>query len=73
MAIIQANTWGANCNSASAPGITAAQREEILSLHNQHRHKVAQGLETRGNPGPQPAASNMKEIVIDLFYLIYSN
>jgi hypothetical protein len=35
----------------------------ILNTHNSYRSKVAKGLETRGNPGPQPAAANMRKVV----------
>lgn len=32
----------------------------ILDVHNTLRNYVAHGKEFRGNPGPQPAAANMK-------------
>ena len=34
-----------------------------MKKHNDLRSKVANGLETRGNDGPQPKASNMMELV----------
>lgn len=43
---------------------TAADKTLIVSIHNQLRRRVAKGLETRGSPGPQPAAANMREIVL---------
>ena len=33
-----------------------------MKKHNEQRSKVANGLETRGNDGPQPKASNMMEL-----------
>lgn len=35
----------------------------LLNKHNQFRWRVSQGLENQGNPGPQPAALNMPELV----------
>ena len=46
--------------------MTAADKTVILQVHNSLRRKVANGLETRGNPGPQPAAANMRELVIEI-------
>lgn len=43
--------------------ITAADKTLIVDMHNKLRRQVAKGLEKRGAPGPQPAASNMREIV----------
>jgi hypothetical protein len=43
--------------------VTDADIVTILSVHNDYRRKVAQGLETQGSPGPQPPASNMRELV----------
>ncbi|XP_065579922.1 venom allergen 3 homolog isoform X2 [Artemia franciscana] len=37
----------------------------IVDLHNYYRSRVAVGAETRGSPGPQPKAANMKELVWD--------
>ena len=34
-----------------------------MKKHNELRSKVANGLETRGNDGTQPKASNMMELV----------
>ncbi|KAI4493529.1 hypothetical protein M0804_001705 [Polistes exclamans] len=44
-------------------GPTEEEKKLIVSEHNRFRQKVAQGLETRGNPGPQPAASDMNDLV----------
>ncbi|XP_064077746.1 uncharacterized protein LOC135195431 [Macrobrachium nipponense] len=44
-------------------GITEQEKNKILKLHNEYRAKVARGEEDRGNPGPQPSATNMREIV----------
>ena len=34
-----------------------------MDLHNQKRMHIANGLEERGDPGPQPSAANMMELV----------
>ncbi|CAL4066493.1 unnamed protein product, partial [Meganyctiphanes norvegica] len=53
-----------NCScEVHTAGITAADKEEILSVHNNYRSNVAQGKEKRGNPAPQPAGANIKELV----------
>ncbi|XP_068232458.1 uncharacterized protein [Palaemon carinicauda] len=44
-------------------GLEEGDKEEILRLHNTLRAKVARGEETDGNPGPQPPAANMRELV----------
>ncbi len=43
--------------------MTNADKNLIVFIHNNLRRKVAKGLEFRGNPGPQPAAANMREMV----------
>ena len=43
--------------------ITNNDKATILKVHNDLRRKVARGLEIKGNPGPQPGASNMRELV----------
>ncbi|XP_046458405.1 venom allergen 3 homolog [Daphnia pulex] len=60
-------TWGAACRPAypSSSIVTDADIVTILNVHNDYRRKVAQGLETRGSPGPQPPASNMRELQWD--------
>lgn len=42
---------------------TEEERDALLELHNAFRNKVANGLEVRGNSGPQPAASNMRMMI----------
>ena len=37
--------------------------EEVLESHNRYRVVIANGKESRGNPGPQPAARTMMELV----------
>lgn len=43
--------------------VSQADIDLILSVSNNFRIKVATGSETRGSPGPQPAASNMRKLV----------
>jgi hypothetical protein len=45
-------------------GVTrSTDKQTIVDLHNNLRRQVAQGTESRGNPGPQPSAANMRKIV----------
>ncbi|XP_043468879.1 venom allergen 3-like [Leptopilina heterotoma] len=46
-------------------GLNSDQIREILELHNSLRQKVASGGETRGNPGPQPPAISIPDLVWD--------
>ena len=34
-----------------------------MKKHNEHRSKIAKGLESKGVDGPQPTASDMRELV----------
>ena len=43
--------------------VTEADKNVIVTVHNNFRRQVAKGLESRGSPGPQPSAANMREIV----------
>ena len=51
------------CQNVQNVGLTDDEKHIILDLHNELRQKVADGQETRGNPGPQPAASNIASLV----------
>ncbi|XP_064110941.1 CRISP/Allergen/PR-1-like [Macrobrachium nipponense] len=44
-------------------GVPDSDKKLILKLHNELREKVAKGLEKLGDPGPQPPATNMRELV----------
>ncbi|XP_034946940.1 venom allergen 3-like isoform X2 [Chelonus insularis] len=46
-------------------GLSSQQRDEIVNFHNDRRAFVASGKEQRGNPGPQPPATNMKSLMWD--------
>ncbi|CAL7938013.1 unnamed protein product [Xylocopa violacea] len=54
-----------DCGTVYSTGFTNDEIKEIVDAHNKLRSHVAQGLETRGNPGPQPGASNMRIMVWD--------
>ncbi len=49
-------------------GLTDEERIEVVRLHNEKRAFLANGMEMRGDPGPQPMAANMMEMVIFLAY-----
>ncbi|XP_076759286.1 venom allergen 5-like [Xylocopa sonorina] len=55
----------AACGTVLSTGFTNAEKNEIVRIHNSLRGYVAAGKETRGNPGPQPRAYNMKTMVWD--------
>jgi len=40
--------------------VNSIDQQAIVDKHNALRRQVANGQESRGNPGPQPAASNMR-------------
>jgi len=44
------------------PTVNAIDQKTIVDKHNALRRQVANGQEKRGNPGPQPAASNMRQM-----------
>ena len=44
-------------------GLEADEKLLALEVHNRLRAKLANGLELRGDPGPQPSASNMMQLV----------
>ncbi|KAK7071728.1 Peptidase inhibitor 16 [Halocaridina rubra] len=44
-------------------GVSEEDKKHILFLHNSLRARVARGEETEGNPGPQPPAVDMRELV----------
>ncbi|KAK7028030.1 Peptidase inhibitor 16, partial [Halocaridina rubra] len=49
--------------SPNMTGVTDSEKAVILKAHNNLRAKVAKGLETQGDPGPQPAGANIRELV----------
>jgi hypothetical protein len=56
--------YGTNCVAPVFSAVTsAADKQAIVDAHNNLRRRVAKGLETLGNPGPQPGAANMRNIV----------
>ena len=55
---------GQNCGEPIHSGVTNDDdKKTIVDAHNALRRLVAQGKESNGNPGPQPAAANMCEFV----------
>ena len=45
-------------------GLKADEKRQAMDLHNGLRAKLARGEEIRGQPGPQPRAANMMQMVI---------
>ncbi|XP_042862141.1 venom allergen 5-like [Penaeus japonicus] len=48
---------------AHRSGVTEEEKQEILSLHNTLRAKVARGEESQGDAGPQPKGADIRELV----------
>ena len=46
-------------------GLKADEKRLAMDLHNGLRAKLARGEEIRGQPGPQPRAANMMQMVGD--------
>jgi hypothetical protein len=55
--------FGTRCGRVLGSGLTRSEQFEILDLHNRLRAKLAGGHERRGNPGPQPSAADMMQMV----------
>nr|CAD7596365.1 unnamed protein product [Timema genevievae] len=51
-----------SCGTVIRQQLTNAEQDALVNIHNTYRSKVARGLETRGSPGPQPSASNMRKM-----------
>ena len=61
---LQGGTTNERCGRVVLQGVSDDQeRDLIVDLHNQLRAKIANGQELRGDPGPQPMAANMMELV----------
>ncbi|XP_033607394.1 venom allergen 3-like [Cryptotermes secundus] len=56
---------GPKCEGYKKQPLTQKEKDLIVRKHNELRSKVANGQEHKGNPGPQPPASNMAELVWD--------
>ncbi|XP_043287980.1 venom allergen 5-like [Venturia canescens] len=50
------------CGKVVSSQVTQQEKDEIISVHNKLRKKVASGQEKRGHPGPQPAAKSMPDL-----------
>jgi hypothetical protein len=56
--------YGRNCGKPIYSGVTSGvDKQTIVGAHNNLRRHVAQGGESRGRPGAQPPAANMKKFV----------
>nr|CAD7256849.1 unnamed protein product [Timema shepardi] len=52
----------AACNTPTSRGFSQTEKDDIVNEHNRLRNIVALGEESRGNPGPQPSAANMRKM-----------
>nr|CAD7197570.1 unnamed protein product [Timema douglasi] len=50
------------CKTPFSRGFSQTEKNAIVNEHNRLRNIVALGKESRGNPGPQPSAANMRKI-----------
>ena len=53
------------CNLFKDSTVNAIDQQAIVNKHNALRRQIANGQESRGNPGPQPPASNMRQMKWD--------
>ena len=58
----------ARCGEVLNRNLTEDEKMLVMDLHNQKRMQIANGLEKRGDPGPQPPAANMMELVRDIMF-----
>ncbi|KAJ9593714.1 hypothetical protein L9F63_014762, partial [Diploptera punctata] len=57
---------GSGCTNLKYSGVnTDEEKQAIVDEHNRVRAIVANGQESRGNPGPQPSAANMEKMQWD--------
>ncbi|XP_017886302.1 venom allergen 5-like [Ceratina calcarata] len=54
-----------SCGTVKEAGVTRQEQMDIVNTHNQLRSYVAQGFESRGDPGPQPPASSINALIWD--------
>jgi hypothetical protein len=47
------------------------QKQTIVNIHNDYRRRVAKGLETSVDPGPQPSAADMRKIVSEISMAVH--
>ena len=69
--VIQFDDVGRKCIDVENGDLDPEEIRSIVHQHNVYRNNIASGLEIRGNPGPQPPAKNMMELVcyIHLLFL----
>lgn len=61
--VIQFDDVGEKCIDVESGDLDPEEIRSIVHQHNVHRNNIAKGLETRGNPGPQPPGRNIMELV----------
>ncbi|XP_015585577.1 venom allergen 3 [Cephus cinctus] len=54
-----------SCGKILVASLSDGDRRALVDVHNKYRRLIASGKETRGHPGPQPPATNMRNITWD--------
>ncbi|KAG7204458.1 hypothetical protein KM043_004893 [Ampulex compressa] len=65
MCLFPSDDFEGHCVEAENEELDERDIGAILMWHNVYRNKITRGEETRGNPGPQPAAKFMMELIWD--------
>ncbi|KAL6435818.1 hypothetical protein ACFW04_005590 [Cataglyphis niger] len=65
MCLFPTDCENADCTDMEFSDLDEEDIETVLHSHNFYRVIIANGKESRGNPGPQPAARTMMELIWD--------
>ncbi|XP_036147744.1 venom allergen 3-like [Monomorium pharaonis] len=65
MCLFPSDCESADCTDMENNDLDDVDIETVLVSHNLYRVAIANGKESRGNPGPQPAAKIMMELIWD--------
>ncbi|XP_072742544.1 venom allergen 3-like [Anoplolepis gracilipes] len=63
MCLYPSDCGSENCIDMEYSDLNGEDIETVLDSHNFYRVAIASGKESRGNPGPQPAARTMMELI----------
>ncbi|XP_024876005.1 venom allergen 5-like [Temnothorax curvispinosus] len=65
MCLFPSDCESADCIDMENNNLDEEDIATVLDSHNLYRAVIASGKENRGNPGPQPAARTMMELIWD--------